>query len=162
MAYSGSNAARHLSAYPQPASKPNLKVHKSKRRKQASVINARVVCAFGMIVTLLFLMMYCRVQLVEVSGEITALNKELYELESENTRLINAVESTLSMVNVGDKARNELGMNRLDKHQMVHIIIEQEDRIERTEHAPAASLGEKTQSWIGGVIGQIKEYLVDE
>lgn len=165
MAYSSSSAAYDLSAYelPKEKAKPTLKVvGQRNNRTGSSMINLRICTSFVIVVTLVSLMVYNQVQLNEISGDINRLNKQITELESDNDKMMSELEATMSLRAIGDKAKNELGMNRLDKYQTVYICLEQEDKIERTENSPGASLGEKLKLTIQGAIASFQEYLGQE
>ena len=164
MAYSNSGAAYDFSDYqalPKRQPKPELQVVKSPRRMAPAAITAKSVCSFAVIVTMIVLIVFNQVQLNEVSGDINILNKSLKELQSESVRMTSELESTISLRSISDQAKNELGMNKLDRYQTEYIYLFQSDKIELTEESPAASLGERLQLTVTGAIHRLQEYIAD-
>lgn len=132
-----------------------MKVVRPKRTHTTSILlNAKVVCSFGVVVVLIWLMIYNQVKLNEVSGQINSLTTELTRLESEHTRMLSSLESTVSLRTIGDKAKNELGMNRLDQYQTVHIMLDAEDTIEFSGEKKSEDTG-----GLKGIISGIQEYI---
>ena len=65
-----------------------------------------------------------RVHINELNKEIVALDKELNEKRSENTRLDMAINSKISLENVQDYAENVLGMVKRERYQIVYFDVE--------------------------------------
>lgn len=165
MAYSNSSAAYDLSAYQLPKEKetPELRVHKSApRRMLSAAFSPRVLSSFAIVVTMLCLMVFNQVQLNEVSGDINAVNKQINELESMNIKLNSELESANNLRTIGDRAKNELGMHRLDKYQTERIYLQQEDKIELTESSPEAGIGVKVKLSVTSAIARLQEYIGEQ
>lgn len=161
MAYSNSSAAYDLTAYelPKERAKPQLKLHKTPQKMVSAVLSPRVLSSFAIVVTLLCLIVYNQVQLNEVSGEINSLSKQLELLESENIKLTSELESTINLRTIGEQAKSELGMKRLDQYQTEYIELYQEDRIQLTQDSPDVSLGQKIKITITAAVNRLQEYI---
>ena len=135
-----SNLAYDLSAF-EPTPKKEKKrgeigVVENRNRVVIQMLNPQVLGAFAMIVTLIGLMVYNQVQINEIVGETNTIKSELQMLESENVRLESQRESTVSLRVVAERAKDELGMQRLDDLQTVRIYLYKNDKIESGENAP--------------------------
>lgn len=167
MAGSSSGLAYDLSAFDvaapaQPARKaqPDLKVMKSPRRMVSILLAPKVLVGFVFVIVMVSLILVNQVRLNEITAEINELNGQLEILKSENVKLTSELESTLSLDAVREQAKNELGMQRLDRYQTEYVILHQEDNIELTEQSPSATLGETMKMQITAAIQRIQEYLV--
>lgn len=164
MAHLNSGVAYDLSGYqalPKKQPKPGLKVVKSKNRLASSVVTPKTVCSFAIIVTMIVLIVFNQAQLNEVSGDINELNASMEKLQSENVRMTSELESTISLRNIADQAKNKLGMNKLDRYQTEYIYLFQTDKIELTDESPAASIGERLRLTITGAIQRLQEYIAN-
>lgn len=144
MAYNTSSAY-DLSMYqpaPKTAPKPKLQVveKKSAKRTLSFAFTPRALGAFAIVVTLVCLMVYNQVCLNEISGEINSIQSELTQMESEYVKMNSEMEAMVSLQIVAQKAKDELGMNRLDKYQTKYINLYGEDKI------ITADSGQETQT----------------
>lgn len=165
MAYLNSGAAYDLSAYEQAEqrAKPDLKIAASRKvRKGTSLFSMRVISYFAVVVTLLVLIVYNQVQINEVSGELNRLGSQISKMESENVRMTSELEAVLSLRSIGEQAKSELGMSRLDPYQTVYICLEQQDKSVLTENSPSLSPGEQIQMTIKAAISRLQEYIAGE
>lgn len=161
MAYYNSSSAYDLQAYPMPKrkEKPKLKMVKNKRRERVTVFNFRVLSSFGIVVLLLGVIIYNQVRLTEITDQVNTLTSELQLMESENVKMTSKLEATMNVRTIGEQAKTELGMSKLDQHQTVYIQLQQEDKVELTEHAPDSTLGQKVKSGAFAAIAKAKEVL---
>lgn len=166
MASTGSGEAYDLSSYavPQPQHKDRIKEVpvRKKKRARSVVIRLQTVCSFVIVVVLVGWMVLNQVWITEVSGDINDISKQLQELESENARMLSELESTISLRAIGEQAKTDLGMSPLNSHQIIHISLEQEDKIELTENVPEQSLGSRIKLAFTDLISSIQEYLAQE
>lgn len=157
-----SNVAYNLSAY-QPAPKQSrsaeLKMVRNRNRVYTTTFTLRAFCSFAIVVTLFSLIIYNQVRLTEITADINQLTKQLDELQSENVVMASTLESIISLPAIAEQAKNELGMNRLDKYQTEYIILQQEDEIQRTEQSPSEPLSQKIQLQAKSLIISLKEYM---
>lgn len=96
-------------------------------------------------------MLYSRVQIAELSNQISAAKSELSEAESEYDYLNMQVQSKTSLANVEEYARNELGMKKLDNYQVEYITIKDE--------APAEVESEQDDSFWGSIMRAVQDFL---
>lgn len=162
MATSNSGAAYQLSAYQAERTKkrdPQLKVVKSARSNASAVVTVRAVASFAVVVTLFTLIIYNQARLTEITEDINSLTKQLEELKSENVVMTSTLESIISLTAISEQAKNDLGMNRLDKHQTEYIVLQQEDKIELTEQSPSETVTQKLQLRMAAALNRLQEYI---
>lgn len=135
-----------------------IKVVKNKRPTPASILGPGTVCAFLIIVALVTLMIYNRVQLNELTEEINQLSAELEVLHSENVKMTTSLEATISHPEVA-KLAEEMGMQKRTEFQTERIYLYQQDKIERTEAAPQKTVTDNAKLAVTSFLGRFKEYL---
>ena len=75
-------------------------------------------------------MLYSRVQIAELSDQISTAKSELSQAQSEYDYLNMQVQSKTSLANVEEYARNVLGMKKLDNYQVEYITIQDQTPVE--------------------------------
>ena len=91
---------------------------------------ARVVALMLTIVLMLSALLYTRVVQIEVAKEYNQTASTLSGLKGENSTLLKKLEDKLSIANVEEIARDTLGMQKSDSHQIHYITFETEDSAE--------------------------------
>jgi hypothetical protein len=81
---------------------------------------------------LLSCFIYAKVEVNEVYNEISVAKKNNELLQSENVRMQSELEAKMSMKNVEDYAENILGLEKLDKSQIVYMEVQSDSVIEVT------------------------------
>lgn len=119
------------------AKKKNAEVKRkqSLKSKKAHKVNMRTVSA--VMVSLLFVGMfgvniYLRGEINEVSAEITKVEKQIAQKESEYTALEVAFDNRVSYKNL-ESAAAELGMQKAQKYQVNYIVTNGENRSEEID-----------------------------
>jgi len=164
MAVANTSSAYKLSVYetvPKRKAKPELTVvrQRSAKRAMASAFTPRALGSFAIVVTLICLMIYNQVCLTEVTGEINDLQSGLTQLESEYVKISSELESMISLQTVAERAKTDLGMNRLDKFQTEYVSLYEGDTIRITEHAPAQDVGDGAKLAARSIIDSLLEYI---
>lgn len=110
------------------------------RERNISVKNTdqkgAAVKVFLIAVSVLFLFccfIYAKVEVNEVYNEIALTKKEIDLLKSENVRMQSEIEAKMSMKNIEDYAENVLGLEKLEKSQIVYMQVQSDSVIEVAE-----------------------------
>ncbi|MBE6876424.1 MAG: hypothetical protein E7496_06835 [Ruminococcus sp.] len=106
--------------YPEPKPEKKLSVVK--------VILCAIVCF-----ALLAAVILSNVQVLQLTSEITAKQKEYTDLQSENVRMQTELAGKTSNKNVQEYAENVLGMHALNPSQVEYIQIQTDDVVEIPE-----------------------------
>lgn len=155
MAYYGNNAA--------PVQPPQLPQH-SRRPQYDYIIEMeknenRHFPVFRMILTvfvcfaMLLAVIYSNVQHLQISQQITAKQKELTDLQSENVRMQSEIAGKTSNKNIQEYAENVLGMRVIDASQIEYVQIQTSDVVDIPEEEQ--NLFVKAKEWFDGLV----EYL---
>lgn len=149
------------------AVKPKLKVKKptlvplpaqTARRKFQWAAALKITAALAVVIAIVAVMLYNRAMLTELTVKINSANKELAEMQSENTRLQAELESKISLRNVEDYATQTLGLAKMDKYQIEYIDLNEGDKIELTPQSPKLTLIDRIKL----AINNAKEYMDKE
>lgn len=123
---------RRLARQEEVGTQPQIREVRSKKRaaKAGSLSVARVVALMLTIVLMLSALLYTRVMQIEVAKEYNQTASTLSALKGENSTLLKQLEDKLSIANVEEIARDTLGMQKSDSHQIHYITFETEDSAE--------------------------------
>jgi cell division protein FtsL len=114
----------------------NLKVlpvqKKSKQRKTQTIsrvmIMAKIVAVFITIFALTGMFIFTRVQINELSNDVSRSGKQLDMLKSENVRLNMELESRISLDKV-EKYAKENGLQKIEKSQVSYVSLSHSDKV---------------------------------
>lgn len=143
------NAARKLDTAPKRNAdnnkKPDMKLIERPRKSLIQAKsemkhgNVRALAILGVAVLLLAMistLLYGRIKVDELDRKIQSKKNEIKSAQSENVRLNTTLDSMISLKNVEEYAQNNLGMVKMDNHQIEYIDLSGEDK--------ASVSGEKT------------------
>lgn len=116
--------------------KPKLEVvnQKSSKRDLIGVFSPQVLFCFSIVITLICLMIYNQLQLNEITAQINDENNMLTQLTSEKVRISSELESQISLRSIGEKAVNELGMEKLDSYHTTYVYLYEDDKVNLPEN----------------------------
>ena len=127
---------------PAPQKKPNLTLIQRTRRtaaqvrQQTAVDTKRTLKVMVVSITVLLFMalaIFSRVQLDEVNREISAVENKMELANSESIRINNELNAIMSINNVEDYAINELGMVKIQEHQVVYVDLSDSDFVAKVD-----------------------------
>ena len=144
------NVAYDLSLFePQPKEAPKKKnniiemprqrVNQNARRLENFLRVSSAILVVGIIVSLFFSLLMCRVQMTELGDEISATKESLATAQSDYTILEMELKSKTSLKTIEEKS-DELGMDKLDKHQIEYFSLTDGDKAEIVEPEKSAGI----------------------
>ena len=99
-----------------------------KRVKKSAALSIPAKIAWGVLlaiaVVLLGSMVYGRVEISRLYNERSGLEKELTRLQNENISMQSEIAERMNMTKVEQYARDDLGLQKLDKSQIEYIEVE--------------------------------------
>ena len=98
-------------------------------RKEHIIHPLKILFAAVVLVSMVGLMLYGRVQITERGTQINAQSARLEELTSEKVRMQTELESLMSLKNVEDVSITEYGMVKPDASQVTYLQVQQ-NRVE--------------------------------
>ncbi len=136
MATQRENLAYDISVYePKPkqleAKQPQIRVKKNTNFQPQSAKS--ILLTAVVVLTMMFAMLYGKVETNRLFGETAKLQEQLKTLEAENIALAAEYESRTSLKNVEEYAQNTLGLKKLDKSQIEYVEFEGNTVIEVVE-----------------------------
>ena len=123
---------------PEPQRKPNLTLVQKTRKTAAQVRQQttedarRAIKVMVVSVTILLFMVlaiYSRVQLDEINREINSVENQMELAKSDSVRINNELNALISINNVEDYAVNQLGMVKIQEHQVVYVDLSADDYV---------------------------------
>ncbi len=123
---------------PAPQKKPALELVKKTRKTAAQVRQQtaedtkrifKAMCVATAIFLFMALAIFSRVQLDEINREINSIENQIELAKSDTIKINNELNSIVSINNVEDYAANQLGMVKVQNHQVVYIDLSSEDYV---------------------------------
>lgn len=98
------------------------------KSRPAPAMSIRSKIAWGILMviamTLMGSLIYGRVEISRLYNERAGLEKELSQLQNENVGMQSEIAERMNMTKVEEYARNDLGLQKLDKSQIEYIEVE--------------------------------------
>ncbi|MBQ7284542.1 MAG: hypothetical protein IJW74_06840 [Oscillospiraceae bacterium] len=131
------NVAYDLSMYesllepkPQREEKINHQAKTVKIKNKKAFRTALNILSIAVIVSMIIGIIYTNSQITEITTNISDVQSQITELESEKAYLEFTLESRMSLNEIEDYAVNVLGMVKMDSTQVEYIEIESENKVE--------------------------------
>ena len=93
----------------------------------------KILFAAVMLVSMISVMLYGRVQITELGQEISKMQAQLEELNSEKVRMETELEGLMSLKSIEETSVGEYGMVRPDASQVTYLQVQQ-NRVETVEN----------------------------
>ena len=115
----------------QPQRRPNKKAAvQIKRETLASALRALKIFAVAVTIISLFgAILYSRVGLAKLEREAVTLADQIKDAESENTRLVMQLNSSISREKIDEYAVSVLGMQKLERYQIHYFSDDTGDKV---------------------------------
>lgn len=101
-------------------------------KKERIIHPAKIMFTAALIIGMISVMLYGRVQITELGQEINAAQTELAELESERVRMETELESMMSLKTIEEISVSEYGMVKPDASQVTYLQV-QHNRVETSD-----------------------------
>ncbi len=161
------NAARKIDTAPkrrQAEKKPDMKLVKRPKKsyartreemKRANLHTAKIIAISLVLLVMMSALLYGRMKADELDRQIQSKKNELSVAQSENVRLSMKLDSMISLKNVEDYAQNNLGMVKMESHQIEYIDLSGEDKAVVSGNKSKKSESKNKASFIS----RLKEYM---
>jgi cell division protein FtsL len=110
--------------------RPQQQAKTVKLKNKRAFKTALNVLSIAVMVSMIIGIVYTNSQITEITTDISTVQKEITELESEKAYLDFTLESRMSLNEIEDYAVNVLGMVKMDSTQVEYIEIESENMVE--------------------------------
>lgn len=139
--------------YPKKSTTVKRKVNVQNSSKSVATKNMKIMLYIGIIFAILFAVSYRNALVAQRYNEIKSLKVQLSKIEKENEQLEVNIESKTNLTLIEKKAKETLGMKKLDDSQTVYVSLEQGDYIESA--AETVKIKENF-NWLEKIINTIK------
>ncbi len=122
-----SSAAPKIKKVPAPQLVPERKRSKREIEREAKlsrVFAFRILTLSAVLLVFLGMLIYGRVQIMNVASEVDKLQTQYIEAQSENVRLESEVKEMYSVNNIVTYAEEELGMVKKDNYQINYFSVD--------------------------------------
>ena len=138
--------------------KPRVKVvaEHSKEELARPKMAAKAVFLVALMTVSLCLLLYSNAVLTELSDQVAEATERHELLLDENEWLQTSIESRMSLRNIEDVAKNELGLAELEPYQVTYVNRSAGDKIVTTASTPSQT---SILEGIADTIGSALEYL---
>lgn len=123
------------------------------QNKSNKIKNIKVMLYIGIIFAILFAISYRNALVAQRYNELKNLKVQLSKIEKENEQLEVNIESKTNLSAIEKKAKETLGMKKLDDSQTVYVSLDKSDYIESA--AETVKL-EENLNWFEKIINVIK------
>ena len=140
-----------------PKAQPSLNLIKNQKYKSRDRMAAfKAVSAIAVVVSVICMMLYGRAELTELTKQVGDYNDSYQELSSEYTRLSAELEGKVSLRNVEETAKNELGLSKVQSYQVEYVNMDEGDGFEGAGDVQEPTLGQKFSLYIQSFLEYIK------
>lgn len=140
--------------YPKKSTLSKKTINAQKQAKVAGSKNIKIMLYLGIIFAILFAVSYRNALVAQRYSELKNLKVQLSKIEKENEQLEVNIESKTNLSAIEKKAKEELGMKKLDDSQTVYVSLDRKDYIESA--AESVKL-EEDLNWFEKIIDRIKD-----
>ena len=139
--------------YPKKSTVSKKAINEQKQVKVAKNKNIKIMIYLGIIFAMLFAVSYRNALVAQRYSELKAMKAQLSKIEKENEQIEVNIESKTNLSAIEKRAKEELGMKKLNDSQTVYVSLDKSDYIESA--ADSVKL-EEDINWFEKIIDTIK------
>ena len=109
--------------------KRNLRVAPTPRRRKKARVRPSLMGCFAVVAIAAVYILFCQMQLTELTTEVSRQNDALSELTAENVSLTTRQMSSVNLDEVEKYAVNTLGMVKMDNSQIEYVSLTNPDTV---------------------------------
>lgn len=139
--------------YPKKSTAKKTNVKQQVKKQEVKNINAKIIFYIVAIFAILFAVSYRNALITQTYSQVKDLKSELAQVEKENKQLEINIESQTNFGAIEEKAKNELGLKKLDDSQIVYVSLDKQDYVESSMQEVKI---EDDLNWFESIINKIK------
>lgn len=125
---------------------PSERVNLNARRLENFIKACSVILIAGIVFTLFYCLLYCRVQITELHNEINNVESELNIAKSDHDVLEMELSSKTSLDSIEEKSK-DLGMRQLESYQVEYFSLSDGDKAEVIDPSESENIFTKTKDF---------------
>ena len=139
--------------YPKKSTAKKTSIKQRSKKQEIKNINAKIIFYIGIVFAVLFAVSYRNALIAQTYSQVKDLKSELAQVEKENKQIEINIESQTNLGAIEEKAKNELGLKKLDDSQIVYVSLDKQDYVESSAQEVKI---EYDSNWIEDIINKIK------
>ena len=134
-------------------SKSSLQLAKPPKKRRRKSLRRSVILAVGASAYIL----YCQMQLTQLTAEVSKQSDNLSEMQAENVSLTTKKMNSMDMTEVEQHAVNDLGMVKMDNSQIEYVELTRPDAVTvaHSEHSLENVVSGLTE-WFSSIVEYIR------
>lgn len=139
--------------YPKKSTAKKQNANKQNQKQEAKSFDKKIIFYIIAVFAVLFAVSYRNAFIAQTYSQVKDLKSELAQVEKENKQLEINIESQTNFGAIEEKAKNELGLDKLKDSQIVYVSLEKQDYVESSEQEVKL---EEDSNWFESIIRKIK------
>ena len=122
---------------------PELKVVKNENSKKEAFLNAKAFLLGVFVLVIVASTLYNNAIINELGNQILKANQDYAELIGENKKMTAILESKVSLKNVEEYAKENLGLSKMEQYQIEYVNLLPNDKIECIKENKEETISDK-------------------
>lgn len=139
--------------YPKKSTAKKQNANKQNQKQEAKSFDKKIIFYIIAVFAVLFAVSYRNAFIAQTYSQVKDLKSELAQVEKENKQLEINIESQTNFGAIEEKAKNELGLDKLKDSQIVYVSLDKQDYVESSEQEVKL---EEDSNWFESIISKIK------
>lgn len=139
--------------YPKKSTAKKQNANKQNQKQEAKSFDKKIIFYIIAVFAVLFAVSYRNAFIAQTYSQVKDLKSELAQVEKENKQLEINIESQTNFGAIEEKAKNELGLDKLKDSQIVYVSLDKQDYVESSEQEVKL---EEDSNWFESIIRKIK------
>ena len=139
--------------YPKKSTAKKQNVNPQVKKQEAKNLNTKIIFYIAVVFAVLFAVSYRNALIAQTYSQVKDLKSELAQVEKENKQLEINIESQTNFGAIEEKAKNDLGLKKLDDSQIVYVSLDKQDYVESSMQEVKI---EEDLNWFESIINKIK------
>lgn len=139
--------------YPKNSTAKKQNVKPQVKKQEAKNLNTKIIFYIAVVFAILFAVSYRNALITQTYSQVKDLKSELAQVEKENKQLEINIESQTNFGAIEEKAKNDLGLKKLDDSQIVYVSLDKQDYVESSAQEVKI---EEDSNWFKSIINKIK------
>ena len=139
--------------YPKKSTAKKQNVKSQVKKEEVKNLNSKIIVYIAVVFIALFAISYRNALIAQTYSQVKDLKSELAQVEKENKQIEINIESQTNLGAIEEKAKNELGLKKLDDSQIVYVSLDKQDYVESSMQEVKI---EDDSNWFESIINKIK------
>ena len=116
--------------YPKKSTAKKQSIKTQVKKEEVKNLNSKIIVYIAVVFIALFAVSYRNALIAQTYSQVKDLKSELAQVEKENKQIEINIESQTNFSAIEEKAKNELGLKKLDDSQIVYVSLDKQDYVE--------------------------------